>query len=158
MGAVTANTNGPRHDSDPASSHVMPALIKKCFDAMHTGEDEIAVWGDGKPTREFLCVDGYAAGNLLVTEKYDKPAAVNIGAGFEITIKDLANLIVQLTGLEGRIAWDINKPVGQARRCLDVSRAEREFRFRARTGLEEGLTRTIEWYRRKRYEEPTSND
>jgi hypothetical protein len=86
MGAVTLNTNGPRHDSDPASSHVMPALIKKCFDAMHTGEDEIAVWGDGKPTREFLCVDGYAAGDLLVTEKCDNPAAVSIGAGFEITI------------------------------------------------------------------------
>ena len=132
--------------------------MKKCFDAVRTGEDEIAAWGDGKPTPEFLCVDGHAEGDLLVTEKYDRPAAVNIGAGSEITFNDLASLIVQLTGLEGRTAWDISKPGGQARRCFDVRRAEREFGFRARTGPEEGLTRTIEWYRRKRYEEPTSND
>jgi GDP-L-fucose synthase len=104
MGAVMANTDGPRHNSDRGSSHVMPALIKKCCDAMPTGGVGIAVWGDGKPTREFLCVDGYAAGDLLVTEKYDNPAAVSIGAGFEITINELANLIVQLTGLEGRTA------------------------------------------------------
>jgi GDP-L-fucose synthase len=149
---LPVNLYGPRDNFDPASSHVIPALIKKCFDAMDAGEDEIVVWGDGTPTREFLYVEDCAEAIILATERYDEPAPVNIGAGFEISIKDLAQLIVELTGFQGRIAWDTSKPGGQPRRCLDVSRAEREFGFRARTGFEEGLSRTIEWYRQYREE------
>jgi GDP-L-fucose synthase len=144
---LPVNLYGPRDNFDPASSHVIPALIKKYFDAMDNGEDEIVVWGDGTPTREFLYVEDCAEAIVLATEKYNKPDPVNIGAGFEISIKDLAELIVELTGFKGRIAWDTSKPGGQPRRCLDTSRAEREFGFRARTGFEEGLSRTIDWYR-----------
>jgi GDP-L-fucose synthase len=144
---LPVNLYGPRDNFDPASSHVIPALIKKCFDAMDNSEDEIVVWGDGTPTREFLYVEDCAEAIVLATERYNKPDPVNIGAGFEISIKDLAELIAELTGFERRIAWDTSKPGGQPRRCLDISRAEREFGFRARTGFEEGLSRTIEWYR-----------
>jgi GDP-L-fucose synthase len=155
---LPVNLYGPRDHFDPASSHVIPALIKKCFDAMDAREEEITVWGDGTPTREFLYVEDCAEGIVLATEKYDKPEPVNIGAGFEISIKDLANLIVELTGFEGRIVWDTSKPGGQPRRCLDVSRAEREFGFRARTGFEDGLEKTIEWYRTHRDELKIAND
>jgi GDP-L-fucose synthase len=155
---LPVNLYGPRDNFDPASSHVIPALIKKCFDAMDAREEEITVWGDGTPTREFLYVEDCAEGIVLATEKYDKPEPVNIGAGFEISIKDLANLIVELTGFEGRIVWDTSKPGGQPRRCLDVSRAEREFGFRARTGFEDGLEKTIEWYRTHRDELKIAND
>jgi GDP-L-fucose synthase len=155
---LPVNLYGPRDNFDPASSHVIPALIKKCFDAMDSGEDEIVVWGDGTPTREFLYVEDCAEAILLATERYNKPDPVNIGAGFEISIKDLADLIVELTGFPGRIAWDTSKPGGQPRRCLDTSRAEREFGFRARTGFEEGLSRTIDWYRQQRHEQPTGHD
>jgi GDP-L-fucose synthase len=144
---LPVNLYGPRDNFDPASSHVIPALIKKCFDAMDNGEDEIVVWGDGTPTREFLYVEDCAEAIVLAAERYNKPDPVNIGAGFEISIKDLAELIVELTGFKGRIAWDTSKPGGQPRRCLDTSRAEREFGFRARTGFEKGLSRTIDWYR-----------
>jgi GDP-L-fucose synthase len=144
---LPVNLYGPRDNFDPASSHVIPALIKKCFDAMDNGEDEIVVWGDGTPTREFLYVEDCAEAIVLAVERYNKPDPVNIGAGFEISIKDLAELIVELTGFKGRIAWDTSKPGGQPRRCLDTSRAEREFGFRAHTGFEEGLSRTIDWYR-----------
>ena len=144
---LPVNLYGPRDNFDPASSHVIPALIKKCLDAMDAGEDEIVVWGDGTPTREFLYVEDCAEAIVLATEKYDKPDPVNIGAGFEISIKDLAHLIVELTGFEGRITWDTSKPGGQPRRCLQVGRAEQEFGFRAQTSFEEGLRRTIEWYR-----------
>jgi GDP-L-fucose synthase len=155
---LPVNLYGPRDNFDPASSHVIPALIKKCFDAMDSGEEEIVVWGDGTPTREFLYVEDCAEGIVLATEKYDKPDPVNIGAGFEISIKDLAQLIVKLTGFKGRIAWDTSKPGGQPRRCLDVDRAEREFGFRAQTSFEEGLERTIDWYRRVREEQARGDD
>jgi GDP-L-fucose synthase len=155
---LPVNLYGPRDNFDPASSHVIPALIKKCYDAMDAGEDEIEVWGDGTPTREFLYVEDCAEAIVLATEKYDGPDPVNIGAGFEISIKDLAELIVELTQFPGRIVWDTSKPGGQPRRCLDVSRAQHEFGFRAQTGFEEGLTKTIEWYRRQRYETSTDDD
>lgn len=144
---LPVNLYGPRDNFDPASSHVIPALIKKCFDATDNQEDEIVVWGDGTPTREFLYVEDCAEAIVLATEKYNKPEPVNIGAGFEVSIKDLVYLIAELTGFKGRITWDTSKPGGQPRRCLDVSRAEREFGFRARTSFEKGLRRTIEWYR-----------
>ena len=155
---LPVNLYGPRDNFDPASSHVIPALIKKCFDAMDSGVDEIEVWGDGTPTREFLYAEDCAKAIVLATEKYDKPDPVNIGAGFEISIKDLAHLIVELTGFEGRIAWDTSKPGGQPRRCLRVGRAEQEFGFRAQTSFEEGLSRTIEWYRAHRHELTTTDD
>ncbi|HEM62614.1 MAG TPA: NAD-dependent epimerase/dehydratase family protein, partial [Chloroflexi bacterium] len=154
---LPVNLYGPRDNFDPASSHVIPALIKKCFDAMDAGEEEIVVWGDGTPTREFLYVGDCAKGIVLATEKYDKPDPVNIGAGFEISIKDLANLIVELTGFPGHITWDTSKPGGQPRRCLDTTRAQREFGFRAQTDFEEGLARTIDWYRRQRRQQAASD-
>jgi GDP-L-fucose synthase len=154
---LPVNLYGPRDNFDPASSHVIPALIKKCFDAMDSSEDEIVVWGDGTPTREFLYVEDCAEAIELASERYNKPDPVNIGAGFEISIKDLAELIVELTGFPGRIAWDTSKPGGQPRRCLDTSRAEREFGFRAKTDFKEGLTRTIDWYRRYRREQVASD-
>jgi len=150
---LPVNLYGPRDNFDPASSHVIPALIKKCLDAQDSGADEIVVWGDGTPTREFLYVEDCAEGIVLAAEKYDKPEPVNLGAGFEISIKDLAHLIVKLTGFEGQIAWDTSKPGGQPRRCLNVDRAEREFGFRARTSFEEGMKRTVEWYRDHRHDQ-----
>lgn len=155
---LPVNLYGPRDNFDPASSHVIPALIKKCFDAIDREGDEIIVWGDGSPTREFLYVEDCAEAIVLAAERYDKPDPVNIGAGFEISIKDLVHLIADLTEFKGRITWDTSKPGGQPRRCLDVTRAEREFGFRARTGLEEGLKRTIEWYRRCRQKERQAHD
>jgi GDP-L-fucose synthase len=154
---LPVNLYGPRDNFDPASSHVIPALIKKCFDATDNQEDEIVVWGDGTPTREFLYVDDCAEAIVMATERYDKPDPVNIGAGFEISIKDLVHLIADLSGFKGRITWDTSKPGGQPRRCLDVTRAEREFGFRARTGFEEGLKRTVKWYRTHRQELESSN-
>jgi GDP-L-fucose synthase len=155
---LPVNLYGPRDNFDPAISHVIPALIKKCFDAMDSGAGEIEVWGDGTPTREFLYVEDCAEAIVLATERYEKPEPVNIGAGFEISIKDLAHLIVELTGFEGRIAWDTSKPGGQPRRCLQTGRAEQEFGFRAQTGFEEGLSRTIEWYRAHRHELTMTDD
>jgi GDP-L-fucose synthase len=147
---LPVNLYGPRDNFHPASSHVIPALIKKCFDAIDNQQDEIVVWGDGTPTREFLYVEDCAEAIVLATEQYDKPEPVNIGAGFEISIKDLVRLITDLTGFKGRVTWDASKPGGQPRRCLDTSRAEQEFGFRARTSFEEGLKRTVEWYRNHR--------
>jgi GDP-L-fucose synthase len=155
---LPVNLYGPRDNFDPARSHVIPALIKKCFDAIDAGEEEIVVWGDGTPTREFLYVEDCAEAIVLATESYNKPDPVNIGAGFEISIKDLAHLIVELTHYSGRVIWDISKPGGQPRRCLDVSRAAQEFGFSARTSFEEGLAKTIEWYRKQRYEQPKNDD
>ncbi|MBI4546950.1 MAG: GDP-L-fucose synthase [Ignavibacteriae bacterium] len=143
---LPVNLYGPRDNFDPKSSHVIPALIKKCLDAKRRGEKEIVAWGDGTPTREFLYVEDAAEGILLAAEKYDKPDPVNLGSGMEISIKDLLETIARYTGFKGKIAWDTTKPNGQPRRCLDVSRAEREFGFKARTNFEEGLRRTIEWY------------
>jgi GDP-L-fucose synthase len=147
---LPVNLYGPRDNFDPLSSHVIPALIKKCIDGIKSNDSQITVWGTGKPTREFLYVEDAAEGILLATEHYDKPDPVNLGAGFEISIKDLVELIVKLTGFKGEIIWDITKPDGQPRRCLDVSRAETEFGFRAKMGFEEGLKRTVEWYKKNR--------
>jgi GDP-L-fucose synthase len=141
------NLYGPRDNFDPESSHVIPALIKKCVDAINNNEGEIVVWGTGKASREFLYVEDAAEAIILAIEKYNKPDPVNIGAGFEITIKDLIELIAELTGFKGKIIWDTTKPDGQPRRMLDTtSKAEKEFGFRAKTKFEEGLIKTIEWY------------
>lgn len=122
--------------------------VPKVF--IENGDDHIVVWGTGKPTREFLYVEDCAEAIVLATEKYDKPDPVNLGAGFEIKIKDLVELIVKLTGFKGEIIWDTSKPDGQPRRMLDTSKAEKEFGFKARTGFEEGLRKTIEWYRERK--------
>lgn len=143
---LPVNLYGPGDNFDPASSHVIPALIRKCIEALDQGTGEIEVWGDGKATREFLYVDDAAEGILLAAEKYDGPEPVNIGTGFEISIGDLANLIAKLTGYRGKIKFDPAKPSGQPRRLLDTTRAKEKFEFTARTGLEEGLAKTIEWY------------
>ncbi len=145
---LPVNLYGPGDNFNPASSHVIPALIKKCCDAIRTGQREIVVWGTGKATREFLYVDDAAEGIVLATERYNKPDPVNLGAGFEISIGDLVHLIARLTGFTGTITWDTTKPDGQPRRCLDTSRAEHEFGFRATTDFESGLRETIEWYRK----------
>jgi len=144
---LPVNLYGPGDNFDPASSHVIPALIKKFVEAVETGAESVEVWGTGSASREFLYVDDAAEGIALAAERYDRPNPVNLGAGFEITIRDLATLIADLTGFTGEIVWDTTKPDGQPRRCLDVSRAEREFGFRAKVDFREGLERTIEWYR-----------
>ncbi|HPS41881.1 MAG TPA: GDP-L-fucose synthase [Anaerolineaceae bacterium] len=144
---LPVNLYGPRDNFNPSSSHVIPALIKKCLEAKTNGVDAIEVWGDGSPTREFLYVEDAAEGILLATEKYNSSDPVNLGSGMEISIKDLVELIARLTGFEGKLVWDPSKPNGQPRRRLDVSRAEREFGFKAQVGFEEGLKRTIEWYK-----------
>jgi len=143
---LPVNLYGPHDNFDLESSHVIPAIIRKCLEAKAKGEEEIVCWGDGSPTREFLYVEDAAEGILLAAERYDKGEPVNLGAGFEIKIKDLVELIARLTGFSGRIVWDTSQPNGQPRRCLDTSRAEKEFGFRAQTSLEEGLRKTIDWY------------
>jgi len=147
---LPVNLYGPGDNFNPRSSHVIPALIRKCVEAQEKGASEIIVWGDGTPTREFLFVDDAAEGIILASEKYNGSEPVNLGSGFEISIKDLAELICRLTGFRGRLAWDTLKPNGQPRRCLDVSRARRLFGFSAQVDFEEGLRRTIEWYRQHR--------
>ena len=143
---LPVNLYGPGDNFSPQSSHVIPALIKKCFDARAKDEDFITVWGTGRPTREFLYVDDAARAIVLASEKYNKSDPLNIGSGSEISIQGLAQLICRLTGLNGKIIWDKTKPDGQPRRCLDVSRAEREIGFRSKVKLEDGLKRTIAWY------------
>ena len=143
---LSINLYGPRDNFAPASSHVIPALIKKCIDAIEEGRDEIEVWGTGSASREFLYVEDAAEGIVLATEKYDGPEPVNIGSGVEIAIRDLVTLIAELAGFDGRIVWDATKPDGQPRRCLDTSRAQKEFAFKAKTELREGLRWTTEWY------------
>jgi len=147
---LPVNLYGPRDNFDLESSHVIPALIRKCIEAQESGQETVEVWGDGSPTREFLYVEDAAEGILLATERYNGPDPVNLGSGFEISIRDLAELIRRLTGFEGKLVWDTSKPNGQPRRALDISRAERYFGFRAKTDFEEGLRRTIEWYRQNR--------
>jgi len=147
---LPVNLYGPRDNFDLESSHVIPALIRKCIEAQESGQETVEVWGDGSPTREFLYVEDAAEGILLATERYNGADPVNLGSGFEISIRDLAELIRRLTGFEGKLVWDTSKPNGQPRRALDISRAERYFGFRAKTDFEEGLRRTIEWYRRNR--------
>lgn len=144
---LPVNLYGPGDNFDPKSSHVIPALIKKCIDAKEAGRDYIECWGTGRVSREFIYAADAAEGILLATEKYDSSEPVNIGAGFEITIKDLAEKIVKLTGFEGEIRWDTSKPDGQPRRCLDTTRAKEYFGFEAKTDFEEGLKNTIQWYK-----------
>jgi len=144
---LPVNLYGPGDNFDPESSHVIPALIRKCLEAIERGEPEIVCWGDGTPTREFLYAEDCAEAIVLAAERYDGAEPVNIGAGFEISIKELVEVIVELTGFRGQIVWDTSKPNGQPRRCLDTSRAWEWFGFRAKTDFREGLQRTIEWYR-----------
>jgi GDP-L-fucose synthase len=143
---LPVNLYGPGDNFDPRSSHVIPALIKKCVDAVRQGHEEIVVWGTGDATREFFYVEDAAEAISLATEKYNKSDPVNIGAGFEVSILDLVTLIVELTGFKGRIVWDRTRPDGQPRRMLDTTRAFQEFGFRARTDFREGLAKTIAWY------------
>jgi GDP-L-fucose synthase len=147
---IPANLYGPGDSFDPETSHVIPALIKKCVDAVASGAGEIVAWGDGTPTREFLHVDDAARGLMLAAERYDDPQPANLGTGEEISVRDLLALIADLTGFRGRIIWDTAKPGGQRRRRLDTSRAEAAFGFVARVRLAEGLRETIEWYRSRR--------
>jgi GDP-L-fucose synthase len=143
---LPVNLYGPGDNFDPKSSHVIPALIKKCVDARLKGEEAIEVWGTGRATREFFYVEDAARAIVLATESYNKSDPVNIGAGFEISIRDLVELIVELTGYPGEIIWDTTKPDGQPRRMLDTNRAFREFGFKAETNFREGLKKTIAWY------------
>ena len=143
---MPVNLYGPRDNFNPQSSHVIPALIRKCLEAGAANLPSIEVWGDGSPTREFLYVEDAAEGILLATEKYNGSEPVNLGSGMEISIKDLVTLIARLTGYQGQLVWNTSKPNGQPRRRLNVERAEREFGFKARVNFEEGLRRTIEWY------------
>ena len=147
---LPVNLYGPGDNFDPETSHVIPALIRKCLEAAERGNPEIVCWGDGSPTREFLYVEDCAEAIVLATERYHRDEPVNIGTGFEISIKKLVGLIAEFTGFQGRIVWDTSKPNGQPRRCLDASRAWRLFGFRAKTNFLEGLRRTIEWYRKNR--------
>ena len=147
---IPVNLYGPGDNFDPSSSHVIPALIKKCVDARDNGADHIEVWGTGAASREFLYVDDAAEGIVLGTERYDGPEPVNLGVGQEITIRDLVSLIVRLTGYEGAVRWDETKPDGQPRRALDTSRARALFGFEAKTSFEVGLRRTIDWYEQHR--------
>lgn len=147
---LPVNLYGPGDNFDPEISHVIPALIKKCVDAVKTGTSEVTVWGTGKATREFLYVEDAADAIVMASEKYNKSDPVNIGAGFEISIKDLVDMIVELTGFDGKILWDATKPDGQPRRCLDISRAKKEFGFVAKTDFRKGLEKTIEWYSQRR--------
>src|SRR5215468_3253320 len=144
---LPVNLYGARDNFDPQSSHVIPALIRKCVEAIRQGENQVVCWGTGAATREFLHADDCARGIVLAAEKYDKSDPVNLGAGFEISIRELSEKIAELTGFGGRLVWDAAQPDGQPRRRLDTSRAEREFGFRARIGFDEGLKQTIEWYR-----------
>lgn len=143
---LPVNLYGPRDNFDPHSSHVIPALIRKCVEAVRQGAEEIVLWGDGSPTREFLYVEDAAEGIVRAAECYDGAEPVNLGSGSEISIRDLARKIAELTGFAGRIVWDASQPNGQPRRSLDVTRAARELGFRARIGLDEGLRATIAWY------------
>ena len=144
---LPVNLYGPGDTFDLKSSHVIPAVIRKCVEAMRGGEDQIVCWGDGTPTREFLFVEDCAEVIVLAAERYDGAEPVNLGAGFEISIGELVELIADLVGFSGRVVWDPTMPNGQPRRCLDTSRAGELFGFKANTSLREGLERTIKWYR-----------
>lgn len=152
---LPVNLYGPGDNFDLQTSHVIPALIRKCVEAVESGRDEIELWGDGSPTREFLYVEDAADGIFLATKLYDKPDPVNLGSGMEISIRNLANRIAAITGFKGTIAWNTTQPNGQPRRCLDTTRAEREFGFRAITPFDAGLRKTIDWYLATRTGQPT---
>jgi GDP-L-fucose synthase len=141
------NLYGPRDNFDLESSHVIPAMIRKFIEAQSAGRGEVVLWGDGSPTREFLYVEDAARGLVMAAESYDDAEPVNLGAGFEIAMRDLAGKIAEKTGFEGRIVWDSNRPNGQPRRMLDVARAKERFGFVAATSFDEGLDSTIRWYR-----------
>lgn len=147
---LPVNLYGPGDNFNPDSSHVIPALIKKCIEAQEKKEKEVILWGDGTPTREFLFVEDAAEGILLAAEHYNESDPVNLGSGHEISIKDLAELIARLTGFDGQLVWDNTQPNGQPRRALDTSRAKERFGFQASVRFEEGLKRTIDWYRQSR--------
>jgi GDP-L-fucose synthase len=144
---LPVNQYGPRDNFDLETSHVIPALIRKCLEAVDSGADHIDAWGDGSPTREFLYVEDTAVGILLAAEKYNKSEPVNLGSSYEISIKNLTELIAKLTNFKGEIRWDTSKPNGQPRRKLDTSRAKKEFGFEAKTSFEDGLRKTIKWYK-----------
>lgn len=148
---LPVNLYGPRDNFDPRSSHVIPALIKKCFDAIDAHDDKIEVWGTGSATREFFYVEDAAEAIFMATDAYNKSEPVNIGAGFEISIKELTELIAKLTGFQGKITWDNSKPDGQPRRMLDTTKALKEFMFTAKTNLTTGLIKTIDWYKENRH-------
>jgi GDP-L-fucose synthase len=143
---LPVNLYGPRDNFDLHTSHVIPALIRKCVEAKRKGANEITAWGTGSASREFLYVEDCADGLIASLEKYDSPEPINLGSGREITIKALTELVAKLSGFEGKIVWDPTKPDGQPRRCLDVTRAQKELGFKAATSLEDGLKKTIEWY------------
>ncbi|MDD1687205.1 GDP-L-fucose synthase [Methanoregula sp.] len=149
---LPVNLYGPGDNFDPASSHVIPALIKKFTDAKRNNDPSVEVWGTGAASREFLYVDDAARGLILAAERYNKSEPVNLGSGMEITIRDLVSLIQDLTGYQGTVRWNTAKPDGQPKRCLDVSRAKREYGFEAQMPFREGLKRTIEWYETHRRE------
>jgi GDP-L-fucose synthase len=146
---LPVNLYGPGDNFDPQTSHVIPALIKKCIDAVNAGADHITCWGTGAVSREFLYVADAAEGILLATEHYNGAEPVNLGAGREIRIKDLAEKIARLTGFTGEIRWDSSQPDGQPRRCLDISKAKEYFGFEAKTSFDEGLKEVIDWYRQR---------
>ena len=147
---LPVNLYGPGDNFNPASSHVIPALIRKCVEAQERGDKEIIAWGDGTPTREFLYVEDAAEGIVAASEKYNDSDPVNLGSGFEISIKDLTEMIIHLTGFEGKLTWDTTKPNGQPRRGLDVSRAKQKFGWQARMSFETGMQRTVDWFRANR--------
>lgn len=147
---LPVNLYGPRDNFDLHTSHVIPALIRKCMEARDRGDKQITAWGTGSASREFLYVEDCAEGLVLAMEKYDSPEPMNLGSGREITIRDLTYLIAKLTGFQGEVIWDPSKPDGQPRRCLDVTRAKEAIGFTAATSLEQGLRQSIEWYRRHR--------
>lgn len=147
---LPVNQYGPGDNFDLETSHVIPALIRKCIEAAESGADHIDAWGDGSPTREFLYVEDTVDGILLAAEKYDKSNPVNLGSSYEISIKDLTELVAKETGFKGEIRWDTSKPNGQPRRKLDTSRAQKEFGFKAKTTFEDGLRKTIKWYKESR--------
>jgi len=144
---LPVNLYGPHDNFDLETSHVIPAMIRKCVEAQRDGRDEIVLWGDGSPTREFLYVEDCARALLLAAERYDGAEPVNLGAGREISMRELASTIARLSGYAGALRWDATRPNGQPRRCLDVSRARALFGFSAQTALHDGLLRTIDWYR-----------
>jgi GDP-L-fucose synthase len=147
---LPVNLYGPRDNFNPASSHVIPALIRKAIEAQESGAKEIVAWGDGSPTREFLYAEDAAEGIVTATESYNDSDPVNLGSGYEISIKDLTEMIIRMVGFEGKLVWDTSKPNGQPRRGLDVTRAAERFGWRAQMPFEEGMKRTIEWYRHNR--------
>jgi GDP-L-fucose synthase len=147
---LPVNLYGPRDNFNLQTSHVIPALIRKAIEAQERGDTELIAWGDGSPTREFLYVEDAADGIVTAAEKYNGPEPVNLGSGYEISIKDLTEMVIRLTGFEGKLVWDTEKPNGQPRRGLDVSRAKEYFGWQAQVPFEEGMRRTIVWFKENR--------